>query len=712
MKNNCMQNCLISTVLSFALGFGSIACMVTGLSLDANLTVLALGCLLVSGGISFLLCIRWGGRIALTGTFAFLIVTALTPSIQEQFLSLLWDVLSPYQMMYGLVLRDSLQEASHAPYGLILLTMHSIIALACVWTIHRRCTVSLAVVPALLPLIPCFVQVDTVPALEWVVLWIFALILLLMTHPVRVQNAGLGIRLTKLLAIPTAAAVLALTVLIPPNTLDIPAVGEDSIETLWDWITSKIPSFGTTSDGDFFISFPGELSDSVDLGALGPRPQQNTPVMEITPEFSGPIYLRGRDFDDYTGLGWNSTPNRKESDFHLPATWYNNRGSIHIRTFGRQNHYFVPCYPRSALTFTDGYAPNDERLEEYDFACTVLPARWTELWQGISRIPSRQIDPQYLALPEPTFADATAILEKIAGLAGSDTLRTIYLIGEYVRDTARYDLNTAPMPEGKTDFAIWFLNEAESGYCVHYATAATVLLRAAGIPARYVEGYKADARLGITTTVEEHRAHAWVEYYLDGAGWLILDPTPGNQEHDTPIPTVPTGPTIPSTSTNPTTQPSSTTQPSTTEPSSSVTTEPSVSTEPSPSTDPVKPGKQQAPGWIGSVFAVLAIMGGVYLAIHAQWYLRRRWKLKKMQTGTPNRQALARYQEAKCLARLSKQALPGALTELAEKACFSQHTLTQEELACFDPYIRSCTDALRETHWLYQLYCRVFFAAY
>ena len=43
-------------------------------------------------------------------------------------------------------------------------------------------------------------------------------------------------------------------------------------------------------------------------------------------------------------------------------------------------------------------------------------------------------------------------------------------------------------PEG-ADFATWFLQEAKSGYCVHFATTGTVLLRALGIPARYAEGY-------------------------------------------------------------------------------------------------------------------------------------------------------------------------------------------------------------------------------
>ena len=70
------------------------------------------------------------------------------------------------------------------------------------------------------------------------------------------------------------------------------------------------------------------------------------------------------------------------------------------------------------------------------------------------------------------------------------------------------------MPSGK-DFATWFLNESDTGYCVHFATAGTLMLRALGIPARYVTGYYATAYANQTVTVTTDNAHAWVEYYSD-----------------------------------------------------------------------------------------------------------------------------------------------------------------------------------------------------
>ena len=53
------------------------------------------------------------------------------------------------------------------------------------------------------------------------------------------------------------------------------------------------------------------------------------------------------------------------------------------------------------------------------------------------------------------------------------------------------------------DFAIWFLTEADTGYCIHFATAAVVLLRAAGIPARYVDGYVVNTQKDVPVEIIE-----------------------------------------------------------------------------------------------------------------------------------------------------------------------------------------------------------------
>ena len=62
---------------------------------------------------------------------------------------------------------------------------------------------------------------------------------------------------------------------------------------------------------------------------------------------------------------------------------------------------------------------------------------------------------------------------------------------------------------------------------MHFASAGTLLLRALGVPARYVSGYIADVTAGETVDVPDQNAHAWVEIYLRGYGWYPVEMTPG-----------------------------------------------------------------------------------------------------------------------------------------------------------------------------------------
>jgi transglutaminase-like putative cysteine protease len=72
-----------------------------------------------------------------------------------------------------------------------------------------------------------------------------------------------------------------------------------------------------------------------------------------------------------------------------------------------------------------------------------------------------------------------------------------------------------------------FLFDVKRGFCEHYAGSFTLLMRAAGIPARVVTGYQGGEinPLNRELLVRQADAHAWVEVWLEGRGWLRVDPT-------------------------------------------------------------------------------------------------------------------------------------------------------------------------------------------
>jgi len=72
-----------------------------------------------------------------------------------------------------------------------------------------------------------------------------------------------------------------------------------------------------------------------------------------------------------------------------------------------------------------------------------------------------------------------------------------------------------------------FLFETKRGFCGHYASAFAILMRAAGIPTRVVTGYQGGTfnRFADYWIVRQSDAHAWDEIWIDGRGWLRIDPT-------------------------------------------------------------------------------------------------------------------------------------------------------------------------------------------
>ncbi len=95
----------------------------------------------------------------------------------------------------------------------------------------------------------------------------------------------------------------------------------------------------------------------------------------------------------------------------------------------------------------------------------------------------------------------------------------------YLSKNYPYTLVPGTPPRSK-DFVDYFLFEGKKGYCTYYASAMTVLLRCLDIPARYVEGYilppeKNDGVYKVTN----QQAHAWVEVYFEGFGWIPFEPT-------------------------------------------------------------------------------------------------------------------------------------------------------------------------------------------
>jgi len=115
--------------------------------------------------------------------------------------------------------------------------------------------------------------------------------------------------------------------------------------------------------------------------------------------------------------------------------------------------------------------------------------------------------------------------------------RATEFIRGYLSDFS-YTLSPGPLPRGE-DITEFFLFSGKKGYCIHFATAATLMYRMYGIPARFVEGYVAwpenfkevtdeNGNPVYRAVITDQRAHAWTEIYVDNIGFVPMDMTPAS----------------------------------------------------------------------------------------------------------------------------------------------------------------------------------------
>lgn len=91
----------------------------------------------------------------------------------------------------------------------------------------------------------------------------------------------------------------------------------------------------------------------------------------------------------------------------------------------------------------------------------------------------------------------------------------------------RYDPNVDVADDA--DALLTFLTQTKTGFCQQYATTMAVLVRELGLPARIAVGYQAGTPQDDGTyLVQSKNAHAWVEVFFEGYGWLPFEPTPGH----------------------------------------------------------------------------------------------------------------------------------------------------------------------------------------
>ena len=677
-----------AAVLAFLLSFGGLGCLATAFDLACDLWELCGFCFLTAA--VFALCFRFKW-----GSLALLCLLALAAgylwqdgTAAQQTRNLLNVISVRYDRGYGC---GYILPGSEPGIMLPLWVTAVAVILVTVWTVQRRQIVILAAILAAIPLIAALVVTDTVPAALFLYLFLLGLLLLIFTSHARRRPGGQDNRQAVFLLLPTAAALGLLFWAVPEEGyVNHAQVHLDKIMSL----AARLPVVEETPTGELRlnISLGGDERRDVNLRTVGTQPGWRYPVMEVTASRTGTVYLRGQDYDVYSGTGWTAGERRWEEFGGGDAAGE----TVTIQTRGVKNVLYLPYYPQESQAIVGGRVSNPDGLTEYSFSLSkpTAPPPMDETQIQFAVGQAGQMDTLvYRTLPLDSQWAKDLVLQ-ITADCETDAERAA-AIAEYVRNSAVYDRKTSKMPADNQDFVRWFLEESDRGYCVHFASATTVLLRAAGIPARYVTGYMVQTRAGEPVTVTADMAHAWAEYF-DGGTWVILEATPAAQEEETTLPEeITIRPSEAETQTFPSME---ATQP----------TAPSV--EPTEETVPPAPEEKKVD--FGAVFTVTVTAVLTVLAVLCQGHARLYFKEQRWNSGRRNQKALARFRQAEELAKVMKLELPEELEELAQRAKFSQHTLTAQELRRFDAFREEAFAIARKRPWYMKLLYRYFWAVY
>lgn len=320
-----------------------------------------------------------------------------------------------------------------------------------------------------------------------------------------------------------------------------------------------------------------------DLSDLSGWEPSFTAALAINADTYSKLYLRGFTGEVYTGTAWKSMDNAALADYKNTFYWLHKDGffaqsmianaesvlaqaegaasnpdsvtesgganSLIIENISACRKYaYLPysvCMSERMDPMRIGDASAEgETYEEVQYYPGSLP-EWYALQEQLSATQTKDATAAYLR-NEQQYRDfayehylqltPTAVRTLKKYLDSDEESRSLseirQIILKVLDEKLVYDEN-AKVLNGKTDFLTCLLEQSGKGYSVSYATAAVLMLRYYGVPARYVEGYyisreEAESLLGgMRYVLDEMHAHAWAEYYLDGIGWLPFEVTPG-----------------------------------------------------------------------------------------------------------------------------------------------------------------------------------------
>lgn len=534
---------------------------------------------------------------------------------------------------------------------------------------------------SLIVLVPCFIMVTTLPSLTPLIASISVLFALYITGFVRKHSVKIGS-----IMLSATSIILALTLSILCTIFPM----QDYERYEWqDKLLSNFNSILNVNEGNKqtaskLQNLNANIQNSQSLNNLGEFKPNDNPILSVMNDNDSVIYLKKIAYADYEDNQWKILSKEEGKSypadfnvFDLTSSTDTNLKQIRIKSLYREDLIYTTYYSKR----TEYGAVADTCIENIDNEKEYIAEYYSDDINKLVKNNTENLDEYedfvyntYTKLPDKTKKSLLKIADE-NGLSDLDADKIPQAVKKFIISRGEYSFVPDTMDEG-SDFAPWFIESNSKGYCIHYATAAATLLRALGIPARYVTGYFVPTRKNQFVDVASHNSHAWVEYYDKSKGWIMLDPTPpvylenGNSNAsrtgstDSSSPASQTEPTVLST-----TKPSSYNQPSTADNKSATNTK-------------TNGNKHNIPTIVWMLFTIFIIISIILFRVRILQNLRK----KRFTTGSNQKRIIQIYRYALSINRITEDFIPIDVQNLANEAKYSNHTMSDKAVEIVRQY--------------------------
>jgi transglutaminase-like putative cysteine protease len=284
------------------------------------------------------------------------------------------------------------------------------------------------------------------------------------------------------------------------------------------------PLWSLPIDSDVAESGLGETMSPGDITQLAQSDEIAFRVhfLAATPP-SADLYWRGPVFNDFNGRTWYGSLRapREEPQLKLQGPAY--RYTVSIEPHQHQWVFMLDWLkeanlPHGSLTADHTLLAPLAVSQPVDVTATSYPHA------DFPDSMSERLKHRELLLPDGANPRARQLSKTLRAEHPGDMEFVTAVLRMFNEQPYYYTLTPPKLSDNSVDE---FLFETKRGFCGHYASAFAVLMRDAGIPARVVTGYQGGTfnRYSDYWIVRQSNAHAWDEIWIDGRGWVRIDPT-------------------------------------------------------------------------------------------------------------------------------------------------------------------------------------------